>query len=83
MGVSGHWGNAPSKSMELLEKINVLRRYCEFVGYTLELLVIDEDYVIDDANLGLLKIASIGDIVDGVGLRAAEDEFYVVRKPAF
>lgn len=83
MGVSGNWGSAPAKTMDMIEKIGVLQRYCEFVGYTVEQIYINSDDVIDDVNLGLLKIASVGDIVDGVGLRAAEDEFYVVRKPVF
>jgi hypothetical protein len=83
MAAGGNWGHVPSKSMEMIEKIGVLQRYCEFVGYTVDQIFINSDDVLDDANLGLLKIASVGDIVDGVGLRASEDEFYVVRKPVF
>lgn len=82
MAAAGPWGKAPLKTLEMSEKIGVLKRYCEFIGWACEELHLNADDVIDDAKLGLLKIATAGDIVHNVGLRVSEEEFYVMREPA-
>ena len=82
MAAAGQWGRAPLKTQEMFEKIMVLQRYCEFIGWKCEEIHINADDVIDDAKLGLLKIATAGDIVPNVGLRVSEEEFYVMREPA-
>ena len=83
MGVSGNWGTAPTIAIEILQKLAKLRGYCEIVGWELEEFHVGKEDVIDDARIGLLKIASVGDVVDGIGMRVSDEEFYVVRKPAF
>jgi hypothetical protein len=81
MAAAGQWGRASIKPTDLYEKLQVLKLYCEYVGYKLDEVHINADDIIDDANIGILKIANVGDIIDGVGLRVSDWEFYVVRKP--
>lgn len=83
MGVSGPWGSAPNIAYEIMKRLTKLREYCELVGWELEEFHLGKDDVIDDARIGLLKIASVGDVVDGIGMRVSDEEFYVVRKPVF
>lgn len=82
MAAAGQWGRAPLKTQEMFEKIMVLKRYCEFIGWKCDEVHINADDVIDDAKIGLLKIATAGDIIHEVGLRVSEEEFYVMREPA-
>lgn len=83
MGVAGPWGGAPRIPQEFWRKVDKLREYCEMVGWELEEIHLGKDDVIDDASIGILKIATAGDVVDGVGIRVSDEEFYVVRKPQF
>lgn len=82
MAAAGPWGKAPLKTLEIAEKIGVLKRYCEFIGWACEELHLNADAVIDDGKVGLLKIAPAGEIIHEVGLRVSEEEFYVMREPA-
>lgn len=82
MAAAGQWGRSPLKTQEMYEKISVLNRYCEFIGWKCDEVHINADDVIDDAKIGLLKIATAGDIIHEVGLRVSEEEFYVMREPA-
>lgn len=83
MGAAGPWGGSPSKSSELLLKIAKLQQYSELIGWNLEEIHINADDVINDDKIGILKIAPIGEVVHEVGMRASEEEFYVMRQPKF
>lgn len=83
MAVAGPWGGAPYISHEIIQKLGKLKDYCEVVGWELVEIHLNKDDIIDDEAVGLLKIASVGDVIDGVCMRVSEEEFYVVRKPKF
>jgi hypothetical protein len=68
---------------EIMVKLASLRNYTEAIGWTLVEIQINEDYVLDNPKLGLLKLTNVGDIVHEVGLKASDELFYVMQQPEF
>lgn len=83
MSAAGPWGGKPNVAHEYLIKVQKVRVYCDMVGWELEEVHINADDIIDDASIGLLKIANVGDVIDGIGIRVSDEEYYVIRKPQF
>jgi hypothetical protein len=81
MAVAGNWGNAPLITIETYNKRDALMNYCKSIGWECRELVINEDDLIDNDKLGLLKLLPAGEVLHGVGMKFTESTFYVMHEP--
>lgn len=62
------------------ERLLVLQRFTETCGDELEMVDIVEGEEVTDEKIALLKIATVGKIVKGVGMKISDTTYAVVRE---
>lgn len=76
-------GAGMSKTPEMFridQDLYALQRYTETCGDELEIVEIVEGEEVTDEKIALLKIATVGKIVKGVGMKISDTKYAVVRE---
>lgn len=81
MAAAGPWGTAGARLPDYGTHLFVLEKYCEYIGWALERFIIPKNALIDDEKVAILMITPTGTVVNDVGIRVSEEEFYVMREP--
>lgn len=82
-GLGGTMGAGMSKTPEMFridQDLYALQRYTETCGDELEMVDIVEGEEVTDEKIALLKIAPVGKIVKGVGMKISDTKYAVVRE---
>jgi len=82
-GTGGLMGAGMSKTPEAFridQDLLALQRYTDACGDVLDIVEIENGEEVTDVNVALIRIAPIGKIVKGVGMRLSDNKYAVVRE---
>lgn len=60
----------------------VVKQYADAIGWDLTHHHLPVGMTSDDPKIAILKIATIGEVIKDVGVRASETDYYVMREPS-
>lgn len=81
MSVAGPWGKAASAAPTYMQQILAVSSYAEYIGWTVEHLYLNEEDLLVDEKLAILKISPEGEVIKDVGIRVSPTEFFIMREP--
>lgn len=81
MGVAGNWGRQKSAAPSYTHEIAAMSYYAQYIGWTVQHMYLNEDDLINDEKIAILKLAPVGEVIKDVGIRLSPVEFYIMREP--
>ena len=81
MSVAGPWGKAANAPATYPHHVIAVQMYAEYIGWTVEHLYLNEEDLLVDEKLAILKISPEGEVIKDVGIRVSPTEFFIMREP--